>query len=117
MGTQAVKIVTGKGQGTMSNYYLPKLQAKYRQKILANGFTIERISDEEFEDGIGACVGNNYVKGNQRYAFDDALDAIGEYDNYRAAISVECAKLAEQSRRHFATKDWSRHVSPVDEGA
>lgn len=100
----------------MNSYYLPKLQAEYRSKILAAGFKVVKFTEDDEQDGIG-YEGTSYVKGNRSYSFEDALDAIGEYSNYRAAISAECAKGREQSRQHFAAKDWSKHVSMIDEGA
>ena len=75
----------------MSNYYLPKLQAEYRNKIAAAGFKVVDVSEEEFEDGIGVCVGKNYIKDGRSYSFRDALELIGEYSNYRNAIKAECA--------------------------
>ncbi len=76
----------------MNGYYLPKLQAEYRSKIVAAGFKVVRFTEDDEQDGIG-YEGNGYVKNNWTYSFEGALDAIGEYDNYRAVISAECAKM------------------------
>lgn len=101
----------------MNSYYLLKLQAEYRSKIIAAGFKVVRFTEDDEQDGIG-YEGTNYVaKNGAAYSFEGALDVIGEYDNYRAAISAECAKMREQSRNHFESKDWSKHVSMIDEGA
>ncbi len=98
----------------MSGYYLTELQAEYRSKILANGFVLVRISEEEAEDGIG-FAGNNYVKNHRCYGFEDALEEMGEYENYRSAIRVKCEELKERSRKHFATRDWSKSSGVVDD--
>jgi hypothetical protein len=45
-------------------YYLSDLQAQYRTKILAAGFQLVVISEEEAEDGIG-FAGNNYMRGRR----------------------------------------------------
>lgn len=100
----------------MSVDFLPKLQAEYRSKIVTAGFKVVRFTEDDEQDGIG-YEGISYVKGKQSYSFEGALDAIGEYSNYRAAIGAECAKGQEASRKHFESKDWSKHVSPIDEGA
>lgn len=100
----------------MNRNFLPTLQAEYRSKIVAAGFKVVRFTEDDEQDGIG-YEGTSYVKGNRSYSFDSALEVIGEYINYRAAISAECAKGREQSRQHFAVKDWTQHVSPIDEGA
>ena len=101
----------------MDSNYLQRLQAEYRKRILVNGFSLVNVNEEEREDGIGVCVGNNYVKGGCFYNFIDALHEVGEWDNYMTVVRAECKKGKAESRQHFATKDWSKHVAPIDEGA
>jgi hypothetical protein len=99
----------------MRNHPLIALQAEYRKKILANGFRMVVISEEEAEDGIG-FAGNNYMKGGWAYIFEDALDEIGEYENYRAARSVVCQEAARRIPRWDYSKGepvgYMGYVSP-----
>ena len=102
----------------MSNkpkYPILPLQAQYRKKILAAGFRLDVVSEEEHEDGVGACTGNNYVKNGCFYDFEWALDVIGELDNYRndrsAALEAYSKARREwmgEQRKHFD----SNYVSP-----
>ena len=82
-----------------SNHPLANLQAEYRNKILASGFRLDVISEEEHEDGVGAVAGNNYRKGGWWYGFEDALEEIGELDNYRKDRSAVCKEAARQVPR------------------
>lgn len=57
------------------------LEAIERQqiaKLKAAGFEITRVSAEEHEDGIGACVGVNAIKNGVWYTMIHALREIGE---------------------------------------
>jgi len=47
-------------------------------RVTAAGFRITRVTEEEFEDGIGACVGVNAQKGYVFYTLNQALQEIGE---------------------------------------
>ncbi len=51
----------------MNGYYLPKLQAEYRSKIVAAGFKVVKFTEDDEQDGIG-YEGTSYVKGNQSYS-------------------------------------------------
>ena len=101
----------------MDSKHLQGLQAEYRRRILANGFSLVKVNEDEADDGIGVCVGNNYIKNGWFYSFIDALHEVGEWDNYMMVVRAECEKGKAESRQHFATKDWSKHVAPIDEGA
>lgn len=46
-------------------------------KVKAAGFRVTKVTEEEFEDGVGACVGWNAVKGHTFYTLNQALKETG----------------------------------------
>lgn len=45
--------------------------------VRSAGFKATQVSQSEFEDGIGAAPGLNFVKGNEFYTEDEALAELG----------------------------------------
>jgi len=98
----------------MTSNPLKTVQAEYRKNVLAAGFRLVVVSEEEREDGVGVCVGNNYIRGGCWYSLEDAIDAIGLYDNYVADRSAACREGAKIMREFYARwrNDDPSYVSP-----
>jgi len=64
---------------TWAEEFAKKLREEEREKVAkvtAAGFRITRVTEEEFEDGVGACIGWNAVKGYTFYTLNQALKEI-----------------------------------------
>lgn len=64
-----------------------QVEKEQSAKVKAAGFRIEHVTEEEFEDGVGAIAGINAVKDGAWYTLREALKEIGERtDFYRMAM-------------------------------
>lgn len=74
---------------------IDRVQYEQAQKVRQAGFEIRTVSEQEYEDGVGACPGVNAIKGIVWYTLRQALDEIGERTDFHA-LAIERGYLEEE---------------------
>ena len=63
-----------------------------------NGFEYEFVSQEEREDGVGVCVGDNYIKNGIWYTKQQMVSEVGLELKRRTVRSSEKAIIEEMEQ-------------------
>jgi len=67
---------------------LELVEHEQAQKVRRAGYTLEYVTEEEHENGVGATVGINAIRDGVWYTLRQALSGIGERTDFHA-LAVE----------------------------